>query len=110
MLFSGLTLNRVAVGQRFAQNAPLAQLFNPLYSKSRAVAAQFNEIVSEGPKSAWGTPLRRRPSGYNFLLFLRNSCVRAFAVRPGLASGKGIICAYGLRAHASIRGQEKRSG
>ena len=58
MLFSGLTLYRLAVGQRFAQNAPLAQLFNPHKAKAVPVAAQFNEIVSEGPKSAWGKPLR----------------------------------------------------
>ncbi len=36
VLFSGLTLYRLAVGQRFAQNAPLAQLFNSRSSKSRA--------------------------------------------------------------------------
>jgi len=60
VLFSGLAthgggLQFPLLGNRstLSQNAPLTQLFNPHKAKAVPVAAQFNGIVSEGPKPAW---------------------------------------------------------
>jgi hypothetical protein len=83
VLFSGLAtpsggfrFPRLA-GQRstLSQNAPLPQLFNPHRANGVPVAAQFNGIVSGGPKPSWGRQghCAHRPSGYNSLQYQRQS-------------------------------------
>ena len=67
MLFSGLTLTGLQSINALPKARPLPSYSIPYKAKAVPVAAQFNEIVSEGPKSAWGSHCARRPSGYNFL-------------------------------------------
>ena len=56
--------------QSFPKTRPLPSYSIPYKAKAVPVAAQFNEIVSEGPKPAWEKSLAHRPSGYNFLHYV----------------------------------------